>query len=181
MTLVPAARKEIHQEDVAHKAGVSEYLGYKIGALANWIVQNTAPFIGKVESTLLTEAQFAALMGYEIDGVAEADKKWVRVNGQDITGSDFANLTGVTTLPNAVYYGAFPGQAKNEGDIASYEENQNKSHTHNVPIGSYGTGAQRIDKAPSDGVWSYAETTSNGGDEAKPNTFRVNYFLRINW
>jgi hypothetical protein len=47
--------------------------------------------LGDVRSSLLTEPQFQAING----------TNWVLMDGSSVAGSDFATLTGITTLPDA--------------------------------------------------------------------------------
>lgn len=175
MTLIPAERKEIHVEETSYKASISELTAQKIGASVNWVLANTSTQIGDIVPSALTQAQFQTLRG----------NNWVLMSGQSISGSDLAILTGITSLPNMVGNEAFLGQ-KNAQSMFAYEASQNKSHNHNVTGNSaishqfldyMNTGYTRDILYPGAAVFT---STSEGGAVARPNTVRVNFFIKIN-
>lgn len=177
---ITASANKIYEEEVSYKSAVSEATFTKMGGAINYIISNASDYVGQVECTMLTESQFATIKDYDHTESDLTVKKWVRINGQNITGSDYATLTGITTLPSAVSNEAFPGQTNSEANIGNYEANQNKSHSHSYTVVSATTGtAGGSSGNPYDATTS-TSTGPEGGAVARPNTFRVNYFLRIN-
>ena len=194
MAQLESILKLIQEEDVASSASASEALLKKVGGAINYLIQNSLDFVGKVETTMLTEAQFAATKGYD-HTQPEPLKKWVLMKGQSIAGSKFAEITGKTALPNAVTTGAFIGQAESDAQILTYQESQNKAHSHSISFyeggdgyaGAYGNVAMSLFKAIYNKVKSWATWSTNvysmsteGGAVARPNTVRGNIFLKIN-
>lgn len=196
MTDITSAPSKIQEEEVAYKAAVSEATFTKIGAAINYIQDNASDYIGQLECTMLTEAQFATIKGYDYTETDLTVKKWVIVDGQDITGSDYETLTGISTLASAKTNGAFPRQSDSDANINGYQSNQNLSHTHIQQHEITGGGVQAVirDDIPGTTYSGYrgfvgtAGDTSNdlvstqgsGGSEARPNTWKINYFLRLN-
>lgn len=200
MAEIPASNKKIYEEEVNYKAPVSEATFTKVGGAINYVISNASDYVGQLESTMLTEAQFATTKDYDYTETDLTVKKWVLVDGQNITGSDYATLTGLTALPSARSNGAFPRQAVSEANIGTYESNQNKSHVHQQSFLNDGSSTQYpARRGTNGGAESYyrqntgtgftlnqallvgpLNTQSEGGTEARPNAFQVNYFLRIN-
>lgn len=191
MAQLESILKLIQEEDVASSASASEALLKKVGGAINYIIQNSLDFVGKVETTMLTEAQFAATKGYD-HTQPEPLKKWVLMKGQSIAGSKFAEITGKTTLPNAVSTGAFIGQASSDAQLLTYQESRNRLHGHTV---GYYTDSGPYDPGNSGGFYSTSGhtrrtrrewdtgayyLTPEGGLSAQPNTVRGNIFLKIN-
>lgn len=188
MTDIVSAPAYIQIEEVQNKAAVSEATASKIGSSVNYILDNGIEPLGTITQSILTEAQFQALKG----------TKWVRMSGQSIAGSDLDTLTGITTLPDMTGNEAFLGSTDlAESTLANYEANQNKAHTHKMVRDT--TSASTIgtnDQIAADGddggtVADYklkgstsgtlrGTTTSEGGTVARPNTYRVSFFIKIN-
>lgn len=193
MAQLESILKLIQEEDVASSSSASEALLKKIGGAVNYLIQNSLDYVGKFESTGLTEAQFATLKGYD-HTQPEPLKKWVLLKGQSIAGSKYAEITGKTTLPNAVSTGAFPGQASSEAQLLTYEESQNKAHNHSISFKESQEGyahteataisllksAQKYVKGWFAWATSAYSMSTEGGAVARPNTVRINWFLKIN-
>ena len=203
MAALASELKKIFAEDIAANGSLSEGLLAKIGSTLNSVIDNHLWQLGDVRASALTEAQFAAQNGYDI-GLPMAQRRWVRIEGQSISGSAFSALTGITSLPNALAYGAHLEQTKS-ASVLQYFTNQNKAHTHvreiysfssynsngdmkglsdsNLPLNadwSVSSGPPYYPRWINRGVGSYDRLTYEGGDVARPNSITVNFFLKIN-
>jgi hypothetical protein len=191
MAEVNAIKHTFYDEDVRQDKAVSEATQSKLAESLAWIMQNSSDIIGQKIDVALTEAQFATLKGYSlIDGlgspIPEASKKWVLLKGQSITGSDYANLTGVNTLPDMVTTEAHVAQALNDAALLSYQENQNKSHTHGIKVSNkaYTSGGTSVGNgiiSISEGYSNSGQIANEGGAVARPNRVMLNTFIKINW
>lgn len=178
---------DLQEEDFAAGKAVSESNFATMAKITQWVKENFGDFIGKVQYAALTEAQFAAKKGYEIAGVAEADKKWVIMKGQSIVGSQYATETGITTLPDALGNGAHFAQMRAGNSMLEYQANQNQAHTHNVTHTTdriaEGGGTYDFEEGTSfgDSVSNVTKSTTSSGDsEARPNRVLLNVFIMIN-
>lgn len=199
MAALASELKKIFAEDIAANGSLSEGLLAKIGSTLNSVIDNHLWQLGDVRASALTEAQFAAQNGYDI-GLPMAQRRWVRIEGQSISGSAFSALTGITSLPNALAYGAHLEQTKSSS-ILQYFSNQNKSHTHFREMlcttsQDYNEGLAYNDASlyafsnggysPSGARWLNRGVGPNdrqsyeGGDVARPNSITVNFFIKIN-
>lgn len=137
--------------------------------------------IGSVIHSMLTEAQFQA----------EAGSGWVLANGQTVTGSRYATITGASTVPDMT--GRFlrgKGANNPDGDLAlgTYTADKFKSHNHSGNYLSTATGDGTRSGYASDiyydSVYSVISGTTNvtpdGGNETAPKSITVNIFIRIN-
>jgi len=189
MTDIPSALKTIDEKETRSRASVSEATLTKIGGSINALVKTGPEAIGTIETSILTVVQFQSIRG----------TSWVRMEGQSIAGSDLASLTGMTTLPDMVSSGRFLRQsASNEADLATTQEDENKSHRHlestttrNFISGSHydrlgGNVAGEFRNMPdsTDGTSTTTiysgNTVYDGGAETRPKNIRVNYFIKIN-
>lgn len=173
MTLLAQAKNDITVEETAYRSSISEATMQRIGSSINWINANAGTHLGDIISSALTLSQFQALRGTQ----------WVLMDGADITGTDFANLTGITTLPNMVANEAFLGQ-RNAQAIGAYEANQNQSHSHTTSMQLYessgGSARASGTDSPTGGGTAAGSTNNSGGTVARPNTYRVNFFIKVN-
>lgn len=96
-----------------------------ISGTINALIHNGPESIGTIVRSVLTEAQFQTIRG----------AGWVRMEGQDITGSDLAVLTGNTILPDYINSEASGYQVGNEGDLEAFQSSQNKAHNHSILTG----------------------------------------------
>jgi hypothetical protein len=195
MTDVTPIKAPIQQEQVAYRMPVSENLMNQMGESINYALK-AAAFLGQAIHLALTEIQFAAIAGFD-PLLPESEKPWVIMKGQSIVGSDYYSLTGIATLPNALSNEAFLGQL-NSGSMLQSESSQNKNHNHPITQKYVSTGGNptyqgksltgRLDYSE-DGEQNYGTVTvtggitnitPEGGSVAKPNTVRINIFLKIN-
>ena len=65
MAEITSSPNKIFEEEVNYKAAVSEATFTKIGASINYILENASDFVGQLETTMLTEAQFATIKNYD--------------------------------------------------------------------------------------------------------------------
>ena len=155
------------------------------------LIQTTTPIrqsdlnpIGMIASAMLTEAQFQALNG----------TSWVLIDGRSIAGSDYANATGITTLPDArgmVLRGKNSGGSARgvradgsqnpDGDVAlgTFQSDQLGSHVHGIAVqNGLGSGIQPVGAAG--GSVSNWDTGATGGNETRMKNITVNHFIKIN-
>jgi hypothetical protein len=136
----------------------------------NQVELNQKNQIGVIQQALLTESQFQSLNG----------SCWVAMSGQSIAGSDYAILTGLTTLPNA--QGRF---LRNSGGdaapLATLQDDELKSHTHvaGAVYNTHSGAGVRIGTAQGTNLGNLT-TGATGGAETRPKNLTVNYFIKIN-
>ena len=65
-------------------------LSDRLKARSTEVIGNELFVVGDVKTSFLTLVQFQALMGPE----------WVLADGQDVTGSQYASITGLTVIPD---------------------------------------------------------------------------------
>lgn len=191
MTSIVGENIDLQAEDFTSQKAVSEAAVSQVAQVAQWVRQNSSDYIGMIDYCALTEEQHATIKGYSLldealDPIPEAQKKWALLKGQDITGSDFEVLTGISNLPNLVANEAHLAQMKSDGSMLSYQSNQNKAHNHTVPV-AYETSSATLGLVPlgtdhHDIVQqtSANKTGSEGGEVARPNRAMINIFLKIN-
>jgi len=139
--------------------------------------------IGDIKHSLLTVAQFQTLMG----------DCWVKMQGQDITGSDYAVLTGKTLAPNTEGRflrdagGNAPALGTNQGDAIrnitgyfsagqyhGYDETSGAFYQHSTDSKGYG------DRNDSYRAGFDASRVVPTAAENRPINTSVNLFLKIN-
>jgi hypothetical protein len=131
MTDIVGNLKELFNQEVIYLSSQGERLLFKIGENINALIDQfgNIAIIGEIKTSILSEEQFRSRRGIG----------WVLMKGQDITGSDFANITGINILPNCS--GMFPrvsdpaatrdpdGATRN---VLSVQDKAIKSHNHTV-------------------------------------------------
>jgi len=136
--------------------------------------------VGTIQQSLLTETQFQSLQG----------NCWVKMIGQDVSGSDYATITGRNSLPDT--RGRFARAIGGQAPALGYtQEDAFQGHAHDWTNqagggnGSWGTSgsASGVDNASigsmqvvSDGVSGTPRTSA----ETRPKNFGVNFFIKIN-
>lgn len=160
MTDITGSRDKIQLEATDASSPVSEDLMTKIGGAVNYIIDNSTTQLGDIITSALTLAQFQTIRG----------NNWVRMEGQDVTGSDFAVLTGITTLP--VQYGG-GALVANEASIMTSTSGENKSHTHYFGLDTSGAGSYNA--TPVNGY-----TSPNTADQVYPEGGLINAAGGIN-
>ena len=164
---------------------------FYIGDGVKWLLINPSE-LAEVKQSMLTEVQFQLENGNE----------WVLCDGRDVTGSDYASVTGNTTLPDM--RGSFV-RGKNNGRVDGLE-NPDADH----PLGTYeearansvenlNTGLSAaltfgVKVIPLDGTFNVPGLVGgfDGDDialqlskfgyneESRPKSITMNYFVKIN-
>ena len=146
--------------------------------------------VGDIKQSLLTLVQFQEQFG----------SCWVLIDGRDISGSDYASITGKNTLPDA--RGRFArNNGTNTAPIGSTQDDStavnglslnDPGHSHNFASQVYhqavGTYYTNIDAGGNGGIAplhatnnAYTGVTLNSSDtETSPANFTVNMFIKIN-
>lgn len=131
--------------------------------------------LGDIRASMLEEADFQTENGAE----------WILADGRDVSGSDYAILKQVTNVPDlrAVYLrgkdnarGLHPD---GEQALGSYQADQFASHSHSTGASNGGNWGKISGSTP-DAWWTGSSTGSAGGNETRPKTVTVNYFIKIN-
>lgn len=150
--------------------------------------------VGSIQQSLLTEAQFQSLQG----------NCWVKMIGQDVTGSDYASLTGNTNLPDARDKFLRQSRLSSETNLdapllGQIQEDQFQGHFHsangagdNVFLYQRGTGG--VYGALPGGSWGDRTSIPAGnavtdgingvprvGSETRPKNLGINFFIKINY
>lgn len=132
--------------------------------------------VGTIIHSMLSVAQFEGQYG----------DNWVLADGRSITGTLYASVTGLTTLPDM--RGRFlrgKGANNPDGDLAlgAYTADKFASHAHRFGgTGWSGHLPNIIPEIEFGGLQlsTLATTTSAGGNETAPKSITVNIFIRIN-
>lgn len=195
MSFVPSQRTKITAEETHFLSAPTEIFSNRLGAVINFIVDNVVPYpVGSVVSSLLSEAQFQAILG----------AGWILSDGRDVTGSSFQTLVGLFTAPDlrGVYlrtkdYAA--GRSPSIGDpaVGTFQPTNLQPHTHGSSVvglenthGAEWKPPDRNDGSPGfeifppffDAIPTFMTVVihSAGDSETRPKSMIVNYFLRIN-
>ena len=181
--------------------GESEFTSvpYAIGA------KTGGGFIGDIKTSILNFTLFAPLVGDSTTFNATTSQ-WAPANGSNITGSKYATLTGLTTLPDL--RGMFLRGRNNFGistrsdglqdpdgvrTAGSYQADQFKAHYHvqgydaSAISGKYG----REDTGSASGRYDHSDTNSASGTlgsktstvgstETRSKNVAVYYYIKIN-
>ena len=88
------------------------------------LVAATSGAVGDVVQTFLTEAQFFAQPG-------RSSNHWVRCNGQNVAGSKYQSVTGLSTVPNMTnkFIRDSPGS---DSGLRSFQADQVGGHSHGL-------------------------------------------------
>lgn len=144
----------------------------------NELEQKTVP-IGTIFHSILTPAQFKQENG---------DCWKLMDSSTSIAGSDLSQVTGFSSLPDAVTQGYFLRQAKPGRALISTEQDDNKLHFHYESMGytqhggywgSDNLGLGNVFFGNGDG-WAPISnrTQSVGSAEARPKNIAVNLFIK---
>jgi exosome complex RNA-binding protein Rrp4 len=126
---------------------------------------------------MLTTAQFATQYG----------DNWVLADGRSVTGTLYASVTGLSTIPDM--RGTFlrsKGSTYNpDGDLVlgTLTNSKFKAHTHGLGSGLYSyTPVMPIIVGDSSNMepLTLVQTQPTGGNETAPVSITVNIFIRIN-
>jgi len=132
--------------------------------------------VGEIKISLLSVEKFKSLYG----------NAWVLMDGANQEGTQYAELTGNKTVPDA--RGAFLrmyNNGRNDGlqnpdevKLGDYQIDDFKSHTHTYSD-SGGSSRFRYNAA---GGWEGTpnqQTGASGGKETRPKNITVNYFIKV--
>lgn len=176
MSNIPNSPTKVQQEGAQTTRPVSESLMFSVGGAVNYALTNSGK-VGDVVMSDLTESAFQSLR----------DTTWQLSDGRSCVGTQYATLTGRSTLPDrrGTYAracddgrGLDPNGAKNPGD---YVADQVGPHSHTV------TAATR-DASGADGGSGFGglannhtlTTANNTGAETAPKTVYTNFFVKVN-
>jgi hypothetical protein len=125
--------------------------------------------VGSVLSAMLTEPQFQSVMG----------TNWVLIDGRSVSGSDYAALTGLTTLPDArgmslraSNNGGSAAGTRNDGNqnpdgvlsLGTFQADNFNSHNHGGTSGSHSHGGATGGHTHNVGVLSSLTESGSGGN-----------------
>lgn len=180
MTKATGTTQYIQAEEVTNNEEFGDQLLKMAVGLNNLAESGWA--IGDIRQSLATEEYFQSVSG----------DNWVRINGQDISGSDLDIDYGIDTLPDLVTLNACIGQKRSTESIFDVINSQNKTHSHRVFANVEGSGgassfarlvnsrtSSKLVKSLNNTNWTYI-TGSDGEVNARPNGIGVNYFIKIN-
>lgn len=193
MTDITAQLIKIQAEETDYRSAISEGTLTRIGAAINWIIENTSQKVGDVQTSMLTETQFQA----------SRDNKWVLMDGRDVTGSDYAILTGNTVIPDAratvlrMKDNARALDPAGDAALGSYQADQIAAHRHFWAVAGAGStglltannttnhqvsGSDFTDNlfAPTATEPTVGRTSNVGSAETRAKATIVNYFIKIN-
>ena len=144
--------------------------------------------IGTVRSTILTVAQYQG----QVDGV------WMLMNGQSCIGTEYANITGNSTVPDAATEGAFLRQAKVGRVNGSFENDAFQGHHHQIQDDLDGGSAQTFSHASgyqsfngathtmasaraTTPLTDFVNGTPRTANETRPKNIGVNYLIKVGY
>lgn len=152
--------------------------------------------VGDIKHSLLTESQFQNQFG----------NCWVKMTGQDVSGSDYASITGNNTLPNST--GRFLRDTGGEsnslgntqedtlqnitGDFLTRDDNSSSYYvriketngafyTENVTGNMFNSVGSSSGQTSPGKVKFDASRVARTSNETRPKNLSVNYFLKINY
>jgi len=180
MSNVAQSDGEIQVESLETGQPVSESALQAMGGSINYLLSNAAP-LGTIISSMLNEVTFQG----------QTNTTWILADGRDVTGSDYANLTGNTSVPDlrAVFLrGKDNGRGLNPlGDLplGTYSPDQTGPHTHSLTTSQVfrpnnyfpGTGLSAWDES---GPGVSQGITPWTGYESAPKSVTINFFIKIN-
>lgn len=133
--------------------------------------------VGTVIHSMLTTAQFASEYG----------DNWVLADGRSATGTRYAAVTGLSTIPDmrGVFLRGKGATYNPDGDLAlgTYSTDKYLSHAHTVTMwsGAGGSsGGYTQYSSNFDTSLSNQPTNAAGNNETAPRSITVNIFIRIN-
>lgn len=150
MSLLPPEPIRLEIEQVQFRSAANQSLINRMGRINNYIATNIVRSpLGTVIQSYLNEAQFQAIRGTD----------WVLMDGRDVTGSDYAALTGNTTIPDArgrylrgKNNGRSDGNQNPDGDLAlgtlQNDELMAHDHDHNLDHNISEAGTANFGNAP---------------------------------
>jgi len=153
-------------------------------------VKIDASQVGDVVESMLTETQFQAIRG----------SNWVLMDGRNVAGTTYANITGNSTIPDArgvALRGKNNGRSNSTGNqsgdlaLGTYQADEFESHDH-IMNGEYfnstGAAAGNQYNNPSKVSGGAGATNftfnrnameSEGGNETRMRNITVNIFIKV--
>lgn len=191
MSNIPGSINLIQQEETSFRDATSYSVFQRMGAVINYTLSTSQIFpVGTIKKAFLTEEQFQDQMG----------TTWVLMDGRDVTGSDYAILTGNTTIPDA--RGMFLRMKDNGagidqlGDLplGDTEQDNVPYHTHGYSVNyadsmaaltsilDAGFGSGQYQPLPPGAATVTVDWSINneGANDTRGRNITINYFLKIN-
>ena len=191
MGFVPGNYEKLQVEETESRSAIGEKVLYKIAATVNKGIDDVSGVaLGTIEISMLTEFIFLQYRG----------DRWLLCNGQSCAGTQYATLTGNTTVPDM--RGRFL-RGKNNGSgidpvgelaLGTNKEDRLKAHEHVIEVtgipdsplwhpGRFFTdGSDQINMTFVEPVNNLLELQSfnNVGIESRPENITVNFFIKVN-
>lgn len=197
---VEALLHTIDEKDVETGKANSEALFSKLAQMMTYLKKNGTDILGLVIHAAWTEAEYSVEKGYDLldglgDPIPDNQKSWVKITTTpiDITGSDYANKKGISTIA-ACPSGSALIMTDTDGNILTASTGEVKSHSHRIMVGQNGSGTTKVIGTPDvsgNGFDSeiYASTNgfsgqyieNTGGANNLAAGLKVNMFLKINY
>ena len=172
----------IQTEATRFRSSVSESMIQGMGGAINYLLDSILP-VGSVVSSMLTTAQYQG----------ETSTGWVLADGGSCAGSDYAVLTGNSTVPDlrGVFIrgknnGRSTATGNSSGNLAlgTYEADQFAAHTHpyeyKTPSAAAGGSDGGGDTDRGLNTISTVTSSTGTGTETRTRNVTLNYFIRIN-
>ena len=139
--------------------------------------------VGDITASMLSEVQFSQ----QPDG-----GRWVLADGRTVSGTRYAAITGKQNAPDlrGVYLRGrnfsrdrSTGNADGDLDLGTHQRFQNAAHSHGYIWMKPDNEVDGVDSTTTHSFEHRNEpnsTAMSGGNEARPNSVTVNYFIRVN-
>ncbi len=192
MTKFKGESKVLDSDDAKYFAANSEFLIKKYAAFYNNLIDSLSSPVGTLKKSVLSEADYQFNYGAD----------WVLMNGQDVTGSQYEQLTGESSVPDMTGEYQHVSQVDNEVNILQESPYGVEAHRHLLvgeDIGGTDTnessGPAAINKTLFGEITNFSEDRYGGVNSPEPslgttqpqsqqpsipNTVKANYFVRIN-
>lgn len=183
MAFIAGSKTKISVAATRFRSAVSESVMQLMGGAINYLIDSQVP-IGSVIYSMLTEEQFQG----------QTSEGWVLADGRDCSTSDYALLTGNTTVPDLRYVfirGKANGRVINppadeEITLGDYRGDTFQDHKHVISASRLEkTGGPLVHDDGSEYVINGTNTTDGSQTvgaayETKPKNVTLNAFFRIN-
>lgn len=185
MTKATGTTQLIQEEEILNNEEFGEQLE-KIAIGLNNLADQSYWKLGDIRMSVMTESVFQAKKG----------DNWVRIIGQDITGSDLDTEHGISLLPDLRTNQRTLGQVRTGESVFDLIASTTKSHSHRLMNAGPATGSaqnylywsalhgngQALMRANSAYLTFFTYVTGYSGDNTygRPNSIAINYFVKIN-
>lgn len=190
MTSLSQKAKKIQLEEVSKKRPVGESTVQKIGGSVNYIIGQSASQLGDIQESVLDLAAFQSIHG----------SGWVLADGQNIVGSELANLTGYANAPDMrASFQRMKDHGRGldiERDLIDEQTSDVKSHSHILLRefdggGGTFTGTTVLNTSSLSGTVStraqgssieptFMNLIEEGGSESRPINISFYIYIKIN-